>query len=84
MSLIKEIDVEKHLLARRAVSHARTGSLSRSGARIRPAPKATNAPAFIEDVIPGHSSLGASVSSIPIAADSDGPRGCTVPRTRQL
>jgi len=84
LSLIKEIDAEKHLLARRAVSLGRTGPRSRPGARIKPAPKGTNAPVFIEDVIPGHSSLGASVSSIPIAADSDGPRGFTVPRSRQL
>jgi hypothetical protein len=84
MSLIKKIDVEKHLEARRAMRLGRTGPLSRPVARIEPAPKAKNAPAFIEDVIPGHSSPSASVTSIPIVADSDGSRGFTVPPSRQV
>jgi hypothetical protein len=84
LSLIKEIDVEKRLAARRAMRLGWGGPLSRPGAQMNPAPKVTNAPAFIEDVAPGHSSLGASVIPIPIAADSDGPRGFTVPRSVQL
>ena len=84
MTLIKKIDVEKHFAARRAMRLGTTGPLSRPGARIKPAPKATNAPAFIEDVTPGHSSLGASVTSAPIAADSGLIRGFSVPRSRQV
>ena len=82
MTLIKKIDDEKHFAARRAMR------LGRTGARIKPAPKARNAPAFIEDVTPGHSFLGASVTSTPIASDSDSDSdlipGFTVPRRRQV
>jgi hypothetical protein len=84
MSLIKKVDVEKHFAARRAMRLGRTGPLSGPGARMKPAPNADNAPALIEEVTPGHSSPSASVTPIPIAADSDGPRGFTAPRSRQV
>ncbi len=83
MGLIKKIDVEKHFAERRAMRLGRTGPLSQAGARVEPTANAKTTESFFEDVIPGHSSLGAPVTPIPIAGNSDGTNGSTVSRSRQ-
>jgi hypothetical protein len=72
MGLIKKVDVEKHLAARRAMRLGRTGPLGQFSARSAPAAEAKSAAAFIEDVKPA-----------PLAADSDGNSVSTISRSRQ-
>lgn len=83
MSLIKKVDAEKHFAERRAMRLGKTGPLSQFSARMKAAAAARNAPAPVAVGAVGHSSPSVSVASIPIAADSGGPRVPTALRNRQ-
>jgi hypothetical protein len=84
MGLIKKIDVEKHLAARRAMRLGRTGPLSQANARTAPVTAAKDASAPIKDGSMGQTSLRESVPPIPTGPDSYGFRVPTLPRSRQM
>lgn len=85
MSLIKKIDVEKHLAARRAMRLGRVQPLSQPGAAgIKLAANRKSVPAIVEDVTLGHSSPSISSASIPITSDSGGIRLLRPQGSRQV
>jgi hypothetical protein len=83
MSLIKKIDVEKHFAARRAMRLGKTGLLGQFGAQTKATAGAKKGPAPITIGAAGHSAQSASVTPIPIVADSGGPRVPAAWRNRQ-
>lgn len=83
MSLIKKIDVEKHLAARRAMRHGRTGPLRQASTRVQAAAAAKNTPESLQEDAVAHSSSDATFPSTAIAAGSGAAHGSALPRNRQ-
>lgn len=84
MSLIKKIDVEKHLAARRALRLGRIRPLGKPGAaRVAPVVPTEKTPAFSEDFTLEHCSQDVSAASTPITSFSGGNRLLKPPGSRQ-
>jgi hypothetical protein len=90
MSLIKKIDVDKHLATRRAMRLGRMPLMCPPvAARTKPAAPQKKAPTFTKDFVLEHSSLehpapNVLAASFAIASDAGRSRLLRPPRSRQV